>query len=384
MNAHLAYESNRAYVFQDYYWKPEYFPWQPAGFPWPQTPLNALISGPTAGGLWDPGDTAPRSISERWFDIVCPKSERRIIDTQDVKPPVYWDMGDVIFDHWVKLLRDAPERCIEIVPTASRADDGFPQTFDLWLWGSYRILPLWDRFRNSPTSRLLGPSTLVRSAVSRNELLFIPRTDGSSRDPYERMMAVHVRRGDYNAQCLSLANWNSTYYSWNLLDILPDKFIPPPGGTPGENTPENIEMYMSHCLPTLNEIALTISNARDAYINHAPSLNRTMETIYILTNDRSEWLTSLKETLQRTGWSSVVTSNDLILDQEQLAVSMAVDMDIARRAAVFIGNGVRDLFMIWLMSWLYQMIVVQWSSFTSNIVHQRLVNGKEPISIRFW
>jgi hypothetical protein len=36
----------------------------------------------------------------------------------------------------------------------------------------------------------------------------------------------------------------------------------------------------------------------------------------------------------------VVTTEDLGLDQQQIAVSMAVDMEIARRAAVFIGNGV--------------------------------------------
>jgi hypothetical protein len=34
----------------------------------------------------------------------------------------------------------------------------------------------------------------------------------------------------------------------------------------------------------------------------------------------------------------------LVLDQEQTDVNMAVDMDIARRAAVFIGNGVGVFF----------------------------------------
>ncbi|EEB93037.1 hypothetical protein MPER_08365 [Moniliophthora perniciosa FA553] len=71
MNAHLAYESKRAYAFQDY---------APHHYSWPQeqwygdfsrTPLNAIISGPTAGGLWDPGDDAPRSVTEAWFDVVC-------------------------------------------------------------------------------------------------------------------------------------------------------------------------------------------------------------------------------------------------------------------------------------------------------------------------
>src|ERR1700721_104891 len=56
---HLAYESNRAYVFQNYFWEPKHYSWRFTYIPfftqWPTTPLNALISGPTAGGPWDPG-----------------------------------------------------------------------------------------------------------------------------------------------------------------------------------------------------------------------------------------------------------------------------------------------------------------------------------------
>jgi hypothetical protein len=61
--------------------------------------------------------------------------------------------------------------------------------------------------------------------------------------------------------------------------------------------------------------------------------------IYVLTNEQSAWITDLKEALQRDGWT-VATTRDLVLDTEQRDVSMAVDMEIARRAAVFLGNGV--------------------------------------------
>ncbi|KAJ8691310.1 hypothetical protein PTI98_010894 [Pleurotus ostreatus] len=73
---------------------------------------------------------------------------------------------------------------------------------------------------------------------------------------------------------------------------------------------------------------------------------------------------ALKQALRNDGWHTIATSKDLTLDEEQTDVNMAVDMDIARRAAVFIGNG--------------------WSSFTSNIVHRRLADGREAISNRFW
>jgi len=83
-----------------------------------------------------------------------------------------------------------------------------------------------------------------------------------------------------------------------------------------------------------------------------------------MSNDRTEWLDNLKDALRNDGWGRIVTSRDLRLNPGQKDVSVAVDMDIGRRSAVFIGNG--------------------WSSFTSNVVHRRLVDGKEPISIRFW
>ncbi|KAE9389245.1 hypothetical protein BT96DRAFT_968007 [Gymnopus androsaceus JB14] len=371
MNAHLAYESKRAYVFQDYVWKWDYYAWPPEEFlenP-PHTPLNAIISGPTAGGLWDPGDDAPRSISEKWFDVVCPEQERRIINTREVKPAVQWSPGDEIFEAWRKVLADAPERCVEII---GAEEDGFSQTFDLWLWGSDRILPLWESFSKSPTSRLLATSPIVNSAVDRNEYLFFPHgplpSHPASVNPYDRMLAMHIRRGDYKDACKGLADWNSTFYSWNLLKFLPDHFEAGPGGGWGWNTPENNELYMKHCLPTFDFIVQKVKDSKNDYIREGlgkgEHVQRTLDVLYLLTNDESDWLDQLKDALRQDGWNTIRTSRDLTLDQEQTDVNMAVDMDIARRAAVFIGNG--------------------WSSFTSNIVHRRLADGKEPISIRFY
>lgn len=351
MNAHLAHESNRAYVFQDYIWKDDYYPWWIPPFTWkersrwPHTPLNALISGPTSGSRgWETGDPAPRSISERWFDVVCPESERRIIITREVKPSVQWESGDVVFDRWASILRDAPERCIEIVPVL-RTEDNFPQVFDLFLWGSDRILSLWDSFSKSPTSRLLETSPLVKSAVDRNAHLFLPRHNNTPissivhRNPFAKVLAMHVRRGDFKQACYDLARWNSTFYSWNLLPSLPDKFVPPPGGSWGENTPENTEFYMKRCLPSFDAIVRKAQQAREDYVG-ASSPPRTLDVMYLLTNDDSEWLQQLKTALKKDGWGTIVTSRNLRLNTQQTDVSMAVDMDIARQAAVFVGNGV--------------------------------------------
>lgn len=348
MNAFLAYESNRTYVFQDYVWKPEYYYWRPDQFltyP-PRTPLNAIISGPVAGGLWEAGDNTPRAISEKWFDVVCPVSQRRVINTRDIKTPQMREwMGNDIFQLWRNLLSEAPEHCIEIWPSEDNEDD-YPQTFDLWLWGSHRVLPLWDSFSKSPISRLLKSSPIVQSAVDRNEYIFHPQgprpSHPASPNPFDRLLAMHIRRGDYKNACTDLATWNSTYYSWNLLTFLPDRFDPPPGGSFAYNTPENTAKYMEHCLPTFEAIVQKVRDSRGDFVKAgvAKGEQRVLDVIYLLTNEESDWLDRLKEALRKDGWYTIRTSRDLVLDQEQTDVNMAVDMDIARRAAVFIGNGV--------------------------------------------
>lgn len=128
--SHLAWRTKRAYVFQDYVWKVEYYPWRVPKWPWPRTPLSALISGPTAGGPWAEGDNTPRSVREEWWDKVCTPEDTDILDTDVVKPAILWNNAQEIMDHWAKLITDSPKRCVEVVSGSSGKDD-FPQVFDL-------------------------------------------------------------------------------------------------------------------------------------------------------------------------------------------------------------------------------------------------------------
>ena len=347
MNSFLAYKSNRAYVFSEYVWKREYYPWpEEKAYDWPpRTPLSALIAGPTVGGPWPEGDPAPRAVSEKYFEIVCPPEKRRIINTRDVKPALADADGVEIFAAWQQILLDAPEQCIEIQP-ADRSEDGYPQVFDLWLWGSWRVLSLWDAFSSSPVSQLLGTSPIVERTVNANLKIFTaPKERVGATDPFNRMLAIHLRRGDFKEACLSLSNWNSTFYSWNLHDFLPDKFVPPPGGGWGTNTPENEALYMKHCLPSDEDILQKIRDSRKDYLDTVKKQGRKEEidVLYLLTNDNSEWLDEVKKIMKADGWKVVATSRDLKLDAEGKDVGMAVDMEIARKASVFIGNGVSVL-----------------------------------------
>ncbi|KAJ7085331.1 hypothetical protein C8R43DRAFT_313729 [Mycena crocata] len=353
MNAHLAYVSGRAYVFQDYYWSHEHYQWPQEQ--WlhvsPRTPLNAIVSGPVAGGPFEPSDPAPRAVSEDWFDTVCPSHSRRRIYTGDVKPAVADAPGTEVLAHWQKLLQDAPERCIEVI--ASKGDDDpFPQTFDLRLWGSPGLLTLWDSFSQSPISRLLSPSPIVRAAVDRNSYLFLARgprpPHPAPRDPFARMLAFHLRRGDYEGHCRGMAYMNLLFYSWNLFPHLPDRFVSEP------NAPGKDERFLQRCWPDLARVVGKAAEARADYRAHVAKgdgTQTTLDVFYLLTNEKSPWIDDLKVALRNDGWT-VATSRDLVLDTEQTDVSMAVDMEIARRAAVFVGNG-------------------------------RLVDKREPITIRY-
>ncbi|KAG6851471.1 hypothetical protein C0991_008888 [Blastosporella zonata] len=342
MNAHLAYTSGRAYVFKDYLWNPDHYPWpenQRLQNP-PHTPLSALIAGTVVGQPFGQGDDSPRSISEKWFDKVCPTNERRVFFTGDVKPAIAWSQGNEIFEHWAKLLREAPESCIEV---KASGDDNFPQVFDLWLWGSDRVLSLWDSFSKSPTSRLLMTSDIVRTAVKHNEHLFTSymwRSRWARRlnvNAYAHMLAMHVRRGDFKKACTHLATWNSTFYSWNLLPQLPDPLIIDPS-IPW-NTTEYFDAHAKRCIPNVDVITAKASESRRDYAR-ATSQATELRVVYLLTNEKGNWLHQLKESLANDGWEHIITSQDLELDNEGREVGMAVDMDIARRAAVFVGNGV--------------------------------------------
>ncbi|KAJ7617873.1 hypothetical protein FB45DRAFT_1103153 [Roridomyces roridus] len=323
MCAHLAYLSGRAYVFQDYYWSPDHYHWPAAKYVdyYARTPLPAIVSGPVAGGSFEHDDPAPRSVSSDYFDLVCPRSERRFLNTREVKPAVSDAEGIDVLSRWQTVLSEAPERCIEIV---SAEEDGFPQVFDLGLWGSTRVLSLWDSFAASPISRLLRPSPIVSGAIERN------------------------------ARALSLGYLNAAFYSWNLFPWLPDRYAT-------DDMPGREEKMFERCYPTRERVVEKLAEVRREYLTHAG--NATLDTVYILTNEKGGWIEELREGPKEDGWMLVVSSQQLELDAEQLDVSMAVDMEIARRAAVFVGNG--------------------WSSFTSNIVYERLLDKRDPITIRY-
>ncbi|KAJ7644904.1 hypothetical protein FB45DRAFT_737373 [Roridomyces roridus] len=356
MSAHLAYVSGRGYVFQDYFWAQQHYPWptDESHEVVPRTPLPALVAGPVSGGPFEPDGGAPRSISSAWFDVVCPPEERRLLNTRDVKPGIAYAPGDDTLVYWQAILRDAPEGCIEIVPQDE--GDWFPQVFDLGIWGSTRLLSLWDSFAASPISRLLKASPIVGAAVERNQHLFTPEQESqhTSREPFHRVLAIHIRRGDYEGHCGSLVSQNMGFYSWNQFPHLLDRLDQ-------DDTPGREERARARCFADRAHIVRKAAEVRRDY--HGKENVGTLDVVYILTNEKGGWIDELREDLRGDGWARIVSTQDLVLDREQRDVGMAVDMEIGRKAEVFLGNG--------------------WSSFTANIVYERLIDKRDPLTIRF-
>ncbi|KAJ3549240.1 hypothetical protein NMY22_g963 [Coprinellus aureogranulatus] len=296
----------------------------------------------------------------------APTRSSKRLDDKKKAYDLHWNGGKEIFDAWNKLLLDDTAQCIEVIAPQRDIED-FGQVFDLWLWGSDRILALWEELRDSPVSQLLRTSPIIERNIARNEHLFWSKQT-TERDPFAHVFAAHVRRGDYDEACLNLANWKSTFYGWNQLPWLPDRFVVPEGGEPGKNTPENVKFYYDRCLPEPDAIIKKINDARDDYekevFGEVPKEHH-IHTLFILTNEKGEWLQNFKQRLQQNNDWRIITSSDLVhANAQEKDVAMATDMDLARRSAIFLGNG--------------------WSSFTSNILHRRLVDKKIPISNRFF
>ena len=382
--SYLAYMANRSFVFEDYVWSHTPLPYTIYDFALrpKRIPLNAFISGPTAGGpisLPAPSSpssshttqqrqqtTHPRAISAEWWETVCPKWKRRVVSSKDAPND---EEGDVLIDWWIRMLADVSEGCVEVDSSSQIVFDRLlvsPFTTSssvltplhlvyYSLFGSPRILSIWPSLSTSPILQSYTWSPLVQSAVSRNFALLQPISpkslfDISSKSTLTGLVAVHLRRGDYKRHCPRLAGWDAAFMGLNQFPSLPDKFYPslypsssssrssqsssplPPSQPPTDDPHARESYYLQHCLPTIPQIVSKLHQLRDEH----PSLRR----VYVLSNGWGWWLNGLKGALQKDGWDDLKSSLDLRLDGEQGYVAMAVDMAIAEKAEVFVGNGV--------------------------------------------
>ena len=268
---------------------------------------------------------APRAVSAEFYEKVCPPSERTFISSADAKDIME---GEDILDWWVAKLEATSARCVEV--------GNNPPVFSWFLFGSERVLSLWPSLSASPIVRDFNWSPLVTSGVARNLNLLTHSPAAFVPDTIHGLVAVHLRRGDYVRHCPRLAEWGATYMGFNQFPSLPDRFSPPEFGSM-DALDGRMKYYMSHCWPEIDEIVQKLKEVR----KDRPDLQR----VFVLTNGWGWWVDSLRKALQDDGWSDLTSSLDISVDDEQKYVAMAIDMAIAERAEVFVGNGVRNHFL---------------------------------------
>lgn len=124
--SHLAFLSNRAYVFNDITFDHDWGNGQ-----W--NSLNTFISGPTAGGQFPQvlaTARTPRAVHVSFYQTVCPENDENghyaKLQGDEVKVELNITDGEEgvdIMEKWAKKLREMPERCVEVA-------GGSPHIFD--------------------------------------------------------------------------------------------------------------------------------------------------------------------------------------------------------------------------------------------------------------
>ncbi|KAG2358954.1 hypothetical protein BDR07DRAFT_1452509 [Suillus spraguei] len=380
MNALLAHSSGRSFVFDDYIWNPDGSLFTdynghliPSRIPLTallggkynminfhaRTPLTWTVLGVMVGGEMPPGDTTPRAVSKTFFNKVCPNPTIvRVSEVNDDRMRFDESVpSSYVFEKWLEKLNSIENPCVEI-------DQKSQPIFEYWIFGHERMLSIWKYLKDSPVSTHWDWSPLIHDAYRRNRHIFVPNAVstffqmlvGSTipenyTNPIPGLLALHVRRGDFENHCVHLGKWSS---NWNAFQY----FERPTDGGWGETSEKNMQMYMQRCFPTIDQIVEKVMQVR-------AESEKPLTHIYIMTNGAVPWIEELKEALGNSGnWDQIKSSRDLNVTWEQKFVVQSLDMLVAQRAEVLIGNG--------------------WSSLTSNVVMLRMAHGLLPDSNRFW
>ncbi|KAJ6529724.1 hypothetical protein B0H19DRAFT_1082835 [Mycena capillaripes] len=327
-------------------------------------PMNALVSGPTGGGpLSSDGESDSlmrRAVSKEWWDIVCPTAEVEVVNVQDTMREMGFDGssdGEEIMAAWAR----APQNI-----RSNSAKNPDVRRFI----GSSRVISLWPSYGDSPTLKYFAWSPLITAALIRNFEVLSPhappkflapiihsrpsnveffRPYHASEKPIAGLLGIHVRRGDYEGHCVSLANGGADYNAWNLL------------GTPGITRPASTSpsfqsstphSYVWPAIPDYLNVPEGQSRRDAAFAHCWPSPEAIVARVHAVRASAAAGEFSPQQHFRKVGdlaallqadGSDVSSSFDMALDLEQHAVSQAVDMSVLASAESFIGDGFSSL-----------------------------------------
>jgi len=359
--------------------------------------------------LDSPGVKDQKCVETRWntmpiFDIWFFGSWSRMLDLWDtlVQSPTMKNLG------WSKLILQTYAKNIQFFATKKDLKTIQPPTIHkkrAWDW----LAPEYASSNTPSQSSHQNPYHFLNHSS-------LPTHLSNDTAPLP-LLVLHVRRGDFKDHCMNLAEWSSTY---NAINAFPefaarDKFVVPKvnehrnGVVERRNVSTSAEVglqrryadptevssmaerkaiYARHCFPDAGQIVQRVRDVVKDYhtfvesSNSPKSANQRMKKVYIMTNGDKKWLNEVKEALMEDArksssdtddddkwgfvwkWEDVASSRDLDLGYEEKPVAQTLDLYVASRAELFVGNG--------------------FSSLTSNIVMLRKRNGLDAVQTRFW
>jgi hypothetical protein len=301
-------------------------------------------------------------VRKEFYDVVCPKSERFILSSQAIastNSDGQWVMAQDSIDRWATILKSISARCVEIAE--GEPIFNWPYVFIALAWRSTNIkdrmfhntrnlMAVWPDLRQSPMITTLKWSPLVQEAYENNRAVFDSRARRHTQSSIVRhpaiasiehneanslivpgLLALHIRRGDFDWHCRKESTARRTpFNAFNSFPGSQDQFTPPDWSMSERDA---WDAYRPRCFPTVDEIVAKVENVRQD--------NPSLHSVYVLSNAPREWVDDLLSRLnQRNPWYLMGGSRQLKLTPEQRFIAQSIDMLIAQRAEVFIGNGV--------------------------------------------
>lgn len=209
------------------------------------------------------------------------------------------------------------------------------------MFGTSRIQDGLPVLFNNPIIKLFGWSPLVEDAFKINQHLFAlsptlpPSTPQLRYPPIPGLLALHVRRGDFEGHCPKLRRSKTRFTGLNTQPGTIDKSIELEENWVGSSTQASIDAFQKACYPNVTQIVERVRQIR------MTEEGEGLRNIFIMTNGSPEWIEELRDALMMDHpWEQIASSLQMQVSWEQKFVAQAVDMMIGQRADVFIGNGV--------------------------------------------
>ncbi|KAJ3735656.1 hypothetical protein DFJ43DRAFT_990967 [Lentinula guzmanii] len=302
LHHHLALQSSRFYIYQPFYWKSRN----------EQLPLSAFLLGASQ----------ERAVPASFVEKLCPKG------SDDVAHIKIQSTQEDLWNTALSALK-RKEKCIimdnPIIDTAYLSS---PTAESIW--------PLFQKH----LARWFQWSPQILDIVERTQAQLNLRRQFSNLhgEPY---IALHLHRKEFLEHCKTAAQQHLGFMNWANLPAVLSTTLPP------RLNPGNDSSVMEHCSPSLSRVM----DAIDRQVRRKPYL-RSVHIIHdgVASTDLRKLENALKNPgrAQRAGWTygpikSLTHSAMVPHEPEEVDFLVGADVELARRAEVFIGNGYSSL-----------------------------------------